>query len=150
WLPASASPIREDNTYGGTQFKVTALLDKVRIYLQIDVGFGDAITPEQETHTWPGMLDYQDCTLSTYPVETAIAEKLEAMVTLGAVNSRMKDFYDLHWLTTNDTLAQETLRQAISNTFKRRETPIPTTPPHSFTKAFYLNKDKIAQWKGFL
>jgi len=150
WLPAKASPIREENSYGGTQLKIMAQLGKIRIPLQIDIGFGDAITPGIVTQSWPGMLGYQDSILTAYPAETVIAEKLEAMIHLGMVNSRMKDFYDLHWLSNHYQHEQEKIRQAIHNTFQRRQTPLPQSPPIAFTKAFYHDPQKISQWKAFL
>ena len=70
----------------------------MRIPLQFDIGFGDIITPEVRVQEWPAHLDYESISLVTYPMETVIAEKLEAAVSLGINNSRMKDFYDLHCL----------------------------------------------------
>lgn len=148
--PATAEPIRDENAYGGIRLRVMATLGKMRIPLQFDVGFGDAITPTTEERTWPGLLGYPDTRLVTYPVETAIAEKLEAMVSLDLSNSRMKDFYDLHWLATHLDLDRKTVREAIENTFARRQTNLPAAPPVAYTPAFHEAAAKVAQWNAFL
>ena len=96
--PASvkAQVIREDNTYGGTRITLAARIASARCALQIDVGFGDAVTPQPQTMAYPTLLgDFQAPTLRVYPVYTVIAEKYQAMVMLGQANSRMKDFFDL-------------------------------------------------------
>jgi len=89
-----AAPIREDNRYGGIRVQLMAMMEKARIPLQIDLGFGDKITPGPEQIAFPSLLGQEVARLSAYPKETVIAEKLEAMVSLGEANSRMKDFYD--------------------------------------------------------
>ena len=91
-----ANAIREDNTYGGTRIHLLGRIGSARCALQIDVGYGDAVTPAAETVTFPTLLqDFQAPVLRVYPVYTVIAEKYQAMVMLGQANSRMKDFYDL-------------------------------------------------------
>lgn len=91
----NVSPIREEQQYGGVRVAAVAHISSAVIRLQIDIGFGDAITPEAEVAAFPALLDYPAPTLRCYPRETVVAEKLEAMVVLGQANSRMKDFYDL-------------------------------------------------------
>jgi hypothetical protein len=91
-----ASVIREDNTYGGTRISLVARIGSARCALQVDVGFGDAVTPEPQTAIYPTLLDdFQAPRLRVYPVYTVIAEKYQAMVMLGQANTRMKDFFDL-------------------------------------------------------
>ena len=148
--PATAEPIRNENAYGGIRLRIMAILGKMRIPLQFDVGFGDAITPTTDERTWPGMLGYPDTRLTTYPVETAIAEKLEAMVRLGFSNSRMKDFFDLHWLASHLELNRRTVRAAIENTFARRQTKLPAASPVAYTPEFYEATAKVMQWNAFL
>ncbi len=82
------------------------------------------------------MLGSPDTQLMTYPVETAIAGKLETMVALDTTNSRMKDFSDWHWLATHFNLEPATVRSAVENTCARRGTPLPTKPPVACTNAF--------------
>ena len=92
WQHSTVSPIRAEHEDGGNRVKITALLSRMQIHLQIDVGYGDIVTPPPKHSQWPGILDFPAVPLVTYPVETVIAEKLEAMVSLGLANSRMKDF----------------------------------------------------------
>ena len=151
WLPGKAAAIREDNLYGGVRIKLIARLGNIRIPVQVDVGFGDAITPEAKVAAWPGILDFPPVSLLAYCPETTIAEKLHAAVVLGTANSRMKDFFDIHWLCCHQSFQGETLREAIEATFKRRSTEIPsTTPPVALTDEFHSLPDKQMQWAGFL
>lgn len=83
WIQSSAVLIRDENAYGGTRVKITALLGSMRIPLQIDVGYGDTVTPAPSKSQWPGILDFPPVTIMTYPVETVIAEKLETIITIG-------------------------------------------------------------------
>jgi len=96
-LPDSvrAEEIRDQQEYGGLRVHLMADLDGAQIALQVDVGFGDAVTPGIEEADFPTLLDFPAPHLRTYPRETVIAEKFEAMVRLGIVNTRMKDFYDV-------------------------------------------------------
>ncbi len=125
-----ASAIREDDTYGGTRINLLARLGSARCATQIDVGFGDAVTPAAETATFPTILkDFQAPVLRVYPVYTVISEKYHAMVMLGQANSRMKDFYDLAVIARRTALDGKTLSEAIAATFARRGTPLPAERP---------------------
>lgn len=150
WLSGKAMPIREDNLYGGVRLKLIARLGNIRIPVQVDVGFGDAITPDAWIAEWPSVLDFPPVSLLAYCPETTIAEKLHAAVVLSTANSRMKDFFDLHWLSHNMSFDGEILRGAIEATFKRRSTEIPQAMPICFTEGFYELPDKKIQWAGFL
>ena len=146
WLPGKAVPIREDNLYGGVRIKLFAMLGRMRIPVQIDVGFGDAITPEPTTSEWPMPLEFPPAPLLVYRPETTIAEKLHAAETLGTANSRMKDFYDLMWLCQNREFDGDELYEALKATFERRSTALPTNIPNAFTPTFYALSDKRTQW----
>lgn len=150
WLPCTVTPIRAENADGGNRVKITALLGTMKIHLQIDVGYGDTVTPSPQASQWPGILDFPPVPLITYPVETVIAEKLEAIVSLALANSRMKDFYDLYWLLSHISLEPDTLRTAIRNTFQNRQTSLPQSPPIAFTAAFFDAPQKKTQWQAFL
>jgi len=146
-----ADAIREDNTYGGTRITLVARIGSARCALQIDVGFGDAVTPEPQTVTYPTLLkDFQAPTLRVYPVYTVIAEKYQAMVMLGRANSRMKDFYDLAVIAQRTTLDGATLATAIAATFARRLTPLPSERPMALTSQFSEDPSKLRQWLAFL
>jgi Nucleotidyl transferase AbiEii toxin, Type IV TA system len=148
----TAERIKENADYEGVRVNFTGLLEKARIAMQMDIGFGDAITPEAVEATFPVMLDLPAPVLFTYPRETAIAEKFEAMVKLGIANSRMKDFHDVRALARLFGFEGAVLSEAIKKTFERRGTAIPTTaaPPTVFTPEFFDNKSNRGQWQAFV
>ena len=146
-----AQAIREDNTYGGTRISLVARIGSARCALQIDVGFGDAVTPGPQTVAYPTLLnDFKAPTLRVYPVYTVIAEKYQAMVMLGRTNSRMKDFFDLAVIAQRTELDGATLAVAIAATFARRTTALPTERPMARTKEFSEDAAKLRQWQAFL
>ena len=145
------APIREDNIYGGLRLTIMAFIGSARLPVQVDIGFGDAITPAPETVTYPTLLDDLAApSLRAYPVYTVIAEKLHAMVVLGMNNSRMKDFFDLAVIARTSELDGATLVDAIRATFARRNTPLPTTTPAALTAEFSSNPIKTQQWRAFV
>ena len=146
-----AQPIREDNFYGGTRVRLAGYVGRARAALQIDVGFGDAVTPGPETVVFPTLLDdFQPMTLRACPVYTVVAEKYHAMVVLGLANSRMKDFYDLAVIAARTGLDGAMLAKAIDATFARRATSLPNEPPMALTDAFANDAAKQRQWQAFL
>jgi len=142
--------IREEQPYGGFRVTLTAMLGTAKIHLQVDCGFGDVITPDPVATDFPTILDFPAPQLRTYPKETVVAEKFEAIVRLGMANSRMKDFYDLWALACNFPFAGPTVTSAIQNTFKRRRTTMPAGTPPAFQAAFIQNPLKQTQWKAFV
>lgn len=150
FLPPSvkARPIREEAVYGGIRVTLEARLENAKIPIQCDIGFGDAVTPEPEHIEFPPLLDFPAPQFRSYPIYTVVAEKLEAMVLLGETNSRMKDFYDLWYLSRNFEFAGDTLVKAIRATFARRKTELPDSTPHAFSDDF--SKIKAVQWGAFL
>jgi hypothetical protein len=145
-----ALPIREAQAYDGIRVTVMGILHKARIPLQIDIGFGDAVTPEPERITFPTLLDTPPPQLLAYPRYTMVAEKFEAMVHLGVANSRMKDFYDVWLMSRLFEFNGRTLCDAILNTFKRRSTPLPFGLPMPFTDEFRKDAQKQIQWQAFV
>ena len=145
------APIREDNIYGGLRLNIPAFIGSARLPVQVDIGFGDAITPAPETVTYPTLLDDLAApSLRAYPVYTVIAEKLHAMVVLGMNNSRMKDFFDLAIIARTSELDGSTLVDAIRATFARRNTSLPTSTPVALTAEFSSNPIKAQQWRAFV
>lgn len=143
--------IRENAGYGGQRVRLSGSLDGSRCTAQIDIGFGDAVTPQPTIATYPTMLDDTPApVLRTYPRETVISEKLEAIVSLGMLNSRMKDFYDLRALVREGRADADVLVEAIRATFDRRSTPIPEGVPPGLSTEFANDPAKVALWKGFL
>ena len=142
--------IRENQEYGGFRVKLRAYLEQAWAVIQIDVGFGDAITPEAVKVECPTMLDLPPAVLQAYPRETVVAEKVEAMVRLGQINSRMKDFSDLFYLASQFEFDGLLLCKAIIATFSRRQTPIPQVTPVALTERFYTDLTANRQWTAFL
>ncbi len=149
WGEVKTGPIRDDLAYGGVRANLLVHLAGARLSLQIDVGFGDAITPEAVEGEWHELLDFPAASLLIYPSETVVAEKLEAAVTLGLQNSRMKDFFDLHWLGQHQSFSGDLLIESVTATFERRETPIPAETPLALTDAFSRDSGKQIQWNAF-
>lgn len=143
--------IREEASYGGLRVKLRGRLGKADSAVQLDVGYGDAITPAACEVELPRLLDDQPATrLRAYPRETVVAEKLEAIVKLGMFNSRMKDYFDLHALRAENAIKERDLVRAIAATFHRRGTPILHVPPEGLTAEFAEDPQKKALWAGFL
>jgi predicted nucleotidyltransferase component of viral defense system len=143
-----AAPIREEAEYGGVRVRTTATIDGARIPIQIDIGFGDAITPAPVEIDYPTLLDAPAPHLRVYPVETVVAEKFEAMVTLGIANTRLKDFYDLWLIAQTFKFGRSTLSDAVQRTFERRGTALPADIPVGLTDEFAAAR--AAQWRAFL
>jgi len=152
YLPGSVriTPIRAEDAYGGLRAELQARMGKARIRVQIDVGIGDALTPAPEWLDYPTLLDFPRPRMRAYRPETAIAEKVHAMVVLGEANSRMRDFFDVYALAERGTFDGDVLAQAIRATFERRRTPIPDSPPLALTPAFGALPAKRTQWQAFL
>lgn len=144
--------LKEDQEYSGVRINLRAFLagTRTRVELQIDIGFGDAVIPTPPYLELPTILDFPAFRLRTYPRETVVAEKFQAMVMLGMANSRMKDFYDLWFLAMKFEFEGETLCQAIEATFSRRRTPLPKETPLALTPEFFESQAKQTQWKAFL
>lgn len=140
--------IREGAVYPGTRVTMEARLGKVRIPLQVDIGFGDVVTPGPDEVDFPALLDFPAPHLRAYPVYTVVAEKLEASVRLGMANTRMKDFFDLLFLSRRFTFEGEIMRRAVSRTFARRELTPPQTLPAALTVEFATLKAPV--WSAFL
>jgi hypothetical protein len=144
------SPIRPGEAYGGLRGAVQARLGNARLRVQVDVGIGDAVVPTPEWLEYPSLLGFPPPRLRVYRPETAIAEKLHAMVDLGEANSRMRDFFDVYALAAQRGFAGDVLAAAVRATFERRRTPIPETLPLALTPAFAALGSKLTQWRGFL
>lgn len=146
----TVGPIRDDQRYGGIRVLVMARIGSAQVRLQIDVGFGDSVTPEPTEVDFPTLLDHPVPRLRAYPRETVVAEKLEAMIQLGLANSRMKDFFDLHVLSQIFEFDGATLVRAIRATFERRGTALPESRPIALTEDFVKDPAKQTQWSAFV
>jgi hypothetical protein len=142
-------PIREDQEYEGVRIRCEVRMGQAKVTLQIDVGFGDAVTPRAAEVEFPTMLGFPAPRLRAYPRQTVVAEKFQAMVALGITNSRMKDFFDLWVLAHDFPFEGPTLCRAIRATFHRRQTPLPDEPL-ALTAEFGTDPSKVKQWQAFL
>ena len=147
----NAEEIRKDANYSGTRLTVLGIIDGAKCTVQVDVGYGDAVTPAPEMATYPVMLeDMPAPELRVYPHYTVIAEKFEAIVSLGMANSRMKDYFDLWVLLRNADLEPSILEQAVQATLARRGTVMPTGIPVGLSDQFASDKSRVALWDAFV
>ena len=143
-------PSSGDRTQKALRVRTSAQLASAIIRVQIDVGFGDIVTPGPLELEYPVLLGHPAPTLNAYPRDTVVAEKFEAIVALDLANSRMKDFYDLLAMSRLFAFEGTTLAAAIRATFEQRATAIPHERPPSLTQAFLEDSRKFVQWRSFL
>jgi len=144
-----AENITEDADYEGVRVRFRGSLDTARIFMQLDIGFGDVVVPLFELMNYPTILDLPAPQLHVYSRESTIAEKFEAMVKLGILNSRMKDFFDIWLMLRQFDFKGQILAEAITKTFSRRGTNI-QAEPIVLTKTFAEDITKATQWRGFI
>lgn len=142
--------IREDQEYDGVRITLEARLGVARIPVQVDIGFGDTVTPEADYAEYPTTLDFPSPYIRVYPRESVVAEKFQAMVSLGITNSRMKDFYDLWIMGKTFPFEGRLLTQAIVATFSRRRTTLADELPLALTVEFSEDPGKQTQWRAFI
>jgi predicted nucleotidyltransferase component of viral defense system len=141
--------ITKDADYAGLRVRLSALVGGDHQRLQIDIGFGDVIVHGPVEMSYPAMLDFEPPKVNAYSLESAIAEKLQAIVSLGIFGSRMKDFYDIWFLTKTRKFDKQRLTEAIETTFKKRNTEIGDIKL-IFEKEFVQDSNKSKQWAAFL
>lgn len=140
--------IREESAYGGVRVRATAMIAGARIPIQVDVGFGEVVTPGPVEIEYPTLLDGPRPLLRAYPIETVVAEKCQALVSLGIVNSRLKDYYDLWLISRTFEFELRMLGEAVRNTFERRKTMLPSELPVGLTVAYAGQWGR--QWEAFM
>ncbi len=145
----SATRITEDVEYEGARIRIPGNLGTIRVSIQIDIGFGDVITPKAIRFDYPTILGSPSPSIRGYSKESIISEKFHAMVKLGVLNSRMKDFYDIWWLSQQFYFKGLTLSSALRKTFENRKTEI-ISHPVVFQKSFASDKSKQDQWRAFI
>ena len=142
--------IRAQQAHGGLRVRLLGRLSQARLHLQIDIGFGDIITPEREERDYPTLLDLPAPRLWTYPRETVVTEKFEAMISLGAMNTRVKDLWDIACLARRFAFDGETLRTAIQETFRRRRTSLAGESPAALNPGYYEDTVREQRWQVLL
>ncbi len=152
FLPESvhAQEIRRQNMFGGIRITLLGVMGKAKVPLQIDVGFGDACVPPAEFVNYPVLLDFPAPRLKAYTRETMIVEKFLAVVALGMRNSRMKDYFDIFFLSQKFSFKGKDLSEALIATFEKQKTPIPRRTPRGLSSDFALDPMKRVQWNSFL
>lgn len=151
--PASVKveEIRKEAGYGGARVLIDAEIAKARCKTQIDIGFGDAVTPAPVAASYPVLLsEFPAPKLRTYPVYTVVAEKLHAIALLGMTNTRLKDYLDLHVLIEREILDDALLAQAVAATFTRRGTALSGKLPAGLSDEFAGDATRNAMWLSFL
>jgi Nucleotidyl transferase AbiEii toxin, Type IV TA system len=143
-----AEEITKDSEYKGTRILLNAHMNNVRLRIQIDFGVGDVIVPGPRLIEYPAFLGGDVIRLLAYPVETAIAEKIQAMVALGGPNSRMKDFFDVWICSRHLDFDGDILAKAVDATFQNRDTPVPTEEFEALTIKF--PDEHRMQWNAFV
>ena len=138
--------IRGEQVNGGLRVRIHGRLGQARLSLQVDIGFGDVITPRREEQDYPTLLDQPAPRIWTYPRETLVAEKLVAMVQLGPKNSRVKDLWDVACLARRFAFDGETLRTSIAGTFCRRRTAFGRERPEALLPSFYEDTIRARRW----
>jgi hypothetical protein len=147
----SVEEIRKEAGYAGARVLIAATLSNARCKTQIDIGFGDAVTPGPVHAVYPVLIeDLPAPRLRTYPAYTVVAEKLHAIALLGMTNSRLKDYMDLSVLLDREVLDADILAEAIAATFVRRGMPVPTELPVGLTEEFGNDSTRQAMWTAFL
>jgi hypothetical protein len=146
-----AAEIRKEANYAGVRVTLQGMLDSARCPVQIDIGFGDAVVPGPDEVHYPVILgEMPEPHLHVYPRYTVVAEKLEALTSLGMLNSRMKDYFDLWILAKHSDFDGQILSRAVAATFDRRRTAIPTGLPIGLSDESISDAQKAKQWQGFL
>lgn len=146
----TVSEIREQQDYGGYRVRLTARLGSAKTTCPLDIAFGDTVTPPPQEVDYPTLLDFPSPRLKCYPKESVVAEKLQALVVLGMVNSRMKDYHDLWTMSRELEFDGAELVKAIEATFRTRKTTLPGEEPVGLTNEFGHDAAKIGQWKAFV
>lgn len=145
----AAETIRTIDNYGGVRVNLTGRIGSGVVRVQIDIGFGDAITPAAVNTDYPVLLKQPVPHLRTYPAVSVVAEKTEAIVKLGMLNTRFKDYYDIAFLASHFTFEGPELVRALQATFQRRATTLPVGLPAGLTEAFAQDLIKQRQWAAF-
>jgi hypothetical protein len=143
------APIREGQVYHGVRLRFNARLTTAVIPIQVDVGFGDSIIPKPIRMKYPTLLELPPPRILAYAKELVVAEKLHAMVVHGMDNTRMKDYYDIWFLSENFDFSSRRLSKAIQGTFKRRKTALPLEWPIGLTHEFFTDPKVMTQWNAF-
>lgn len=141
--------IRENNRYRGMRIRISVTLGNARLKLRIDLGFGDAVYPPPQSITLKALLNQGEPQVLAYPLEAVVAEKFEAILSIGMITSRMKDFFDIYVLATTRSFGRAALLRSIEATFQRRNTQLPAVVPTVLGEELLQDPNKQTQWRAF-
>jgi predicted nucleotidyltransferase component of viral defense system len=142
--------IQEDGDYVGLRLRMVAQLGRTRIHVQVDMGFSEALVEEPVRTELPVLLDFDRPEIRVYSPEAVIAEKLEAVIKLGTINTRFKDFFDLYLLSHERSFEGVRLREQVQATLRHRATEAPTTTPRGISDEFARSDEAQRAWKAFV
>ena len=147
----SISNIMDDMEYSGVRASLEALLDKSVTPLKLDVSTGDAITPREVSYSYKLMFEDRNIPLMAYPLETVLAEKLETILSRSTLNSRMRDFYDIHILmeTFSHEISDETLTKALAATMTKRGSEVHREDAEAVLCAVEASPEILQLWKKY-
>lgn len=140
--------ITEFQDYHGINVSVFAYLDKTRIPISIDIGYGDIVFPGKMEIVYPTLLDMTPPSINAYPLVTVLAEKFEIIVSLGYGNSRYKDYFDIYELIHHDNYCGSELKEAIKRTFAQRKTGFDDIVV--FEDDFWFDPTRQGRWNTFI
>lgn len=142
--------IKEDADYEGVRVKFVGFLERARVTMQMDIGFGDTVYPRPKIFDYPVILDLPKPHLKGYPQESVASEKFEAIVKLGLLNSRMKDFFDIWLMMRQFDFDGLNLTEALKRTFEHRKTELPQKRPLFAEEIYDYKSDRQILWTAFL
>lgn len=142
--------IRAEEEYEGVRVRLEARLAGAKVPMQLDVAFGDVVHPAPRRRIYPTLLGHTPPRILAYPREAVVSEKLEAILSLGVTNSRMKDFYDLYRLALSFPFEGRVLLRSIHRTFARRRTDFPASEPAEFAPGFLGAPERRTQWQALV
>lgn len=144
-----SEPILKDDEYGGTRLRTTANLGKTKMNIAIDLGFGYAPVDSKYEVVYNSLLDFPPASIRAYSPASVVAEKFHAIVTLGKINTRIKDYFDLAMLPKSLDIEAKDLKLAIRMTFDRRGTKVPSTRPIGLSEIYWEDPKRIMQWEEY-
>jgi predicted nucleotidyltransferase component of viral defense system len=140
--------ITEFKEYHGVNVSINTYLDRTKIPVSIDIGFGDVIYPDRVQIDFPVLLNMDEPKVYAYSIYSVIAEKFEAFTSLGLINGRYKDFYDIYILASRFDLSGKELKEAIIETFSHRGTDFSDIV--AFEDSFTNDIVRQKRWKAFI
>lgn len=143
-----AREITKQDKYQGVNISITAKLGNSRLPVSIDIGFGDVIVPSKKEMSFPVLLDMESPKIYGYSIESVLAEKFEAIISLGYANTRFKDFYDIYVILQSEKIDANLLTQAIVQTFQNRSTTFDDIAV--FEDSFAMDAERVKRWNAFV